>query len=253
MKLPERVDRRAFWTWVIPLVIAHVGLSALAVAGVNGTGGLDTAVIIVLAALVAARFRDIGWRGWIGASFMIATMLVSTLAVTAYAIANNLPPAQFMEAMNKVGLIVGPANLVLLLVSGSVRGSGPVDPIPADPVVDALQPPAEARSPSAAQDEQRVPSVLAMTAGIMLVTLVVVVAVVGIAIALLAPRRYATSAPSAPSAGRLPGVQSIREPQPPVQNWTLEPAPPAGPRPGVQPQPRVQNWTLESERNGRSR
>jgi uncharacterized membrane protein YhaH (DUF805 family) len=253
MTLPERVDRRAFWTWVIPLGIAHAGLSTLAAAGVNAMGALDTVAVIWLAALVAARFRDIGWRGWIGASFMIATMVAAPLAFIAYAIASKFPPAQFMEAMNEVGLIVGIANLVLLVVSGSVRGSGAVDPIPAGAVVDALQPPAEARSPSAAQDAHREPSVLAMTAGIMLVTLVVVVAVVGIAIALLAPRPYAASAPSAPSAGQLPGVQPIREPTPPVQNWTLEPASPTGPRPGVQAQPRVQNWTLESERNGRSR
>jgi uncharacterized membrane protein YhaH (DUF805 family) len=252
MELPERVDRRAFWTWVIPLLIAHVGLAALAAAGVHAIGALDTVAVIWLAALVAARFHDIGWRGWIGASFMIATMVVAPLAFFAYAIASNIPPAQLMDAMNGVGLIVGTANLVLLVVSGSVRGSGRVDPIPAG-AVDALQPPAEARSPSAAQDAHREPSVLAMTGGIMLVTLMAVVAVVGIAIALLAPRPYATSAPSAWSAGQLPGVQPIRVPQPPVQNWTLEPASPTGPHPGVQAQPRVQNWTLESERNGRSR
>jgi hypothetical protein len=204
----------------------------------------------MLAALVAARFRDIGWRGWIGASFMIATMVGAPLAVTAYTIANNFQPAQFIEAMNEVGQIVGIANLVLLAVSGSVRGSGPVDPIPAGAVVDALQPPAEARSPSAAQDEHRVPSVL-VSAGIMLLAVVVLSA-----ISLLAPRR-ATLAPSAPSAGQRPGMQPNKEPQPTVQNWTLEPAPSAGQRAGVQlnrePQPRVQNWTLESERNGRSR
>jgi uncharacterized membrane protein YhaH (DUF805 family) len=229
MTLPERVDRRAFWTWATPLVAAHVGLAALAVAGVNAVGALDTFIIIILAMLVARRFRDIGWRGWIGGTFMIASMVVAPLAVTAYAIAGNLQFAQATDAMNSVGLVVGIANLVLLVVSGSVRGSGRADPIPAG-AVDALQPPAEARSPSAAQDAQRVPRVVAMTAGIMLETLVVVVAVVGIGIALSAPPPYATSAPSAPSAGQLPGVQPNREPRPPVQNWTLE-----------------------SERNGRSR
>jgi uncharacterized membrane protein YhaH (DUF805 family) len=251
MTLPERVDRRAFWTWATPLVIAHVGLATLPVAGANAMGAFDTFIIIMLATLVARRFRDIGWRGWIGGTFMIATMGVAPLAVFAYAIATNFPPAQLTDAVNSVGLVSGIANLVLLVVSGSVRGSGRVDPVPAG-AADALQPPAEARSPSAAQDAHRVPRVLAMTAGIMLETVVAVVAVVGIGIALPAPRPYATSAPSAPAAGQLPGVQSNRQPQP-VQNWTLEPASPTGPHPGVQSQPRVQNWTLESERNGRSR
>src|ERR1041385_7422586 len=143
MKLPERVDRRAFWEWAVPLVIAHVGLSAIAVAGVKAVTAVDTALVVVLATLLARRFRDIGWRGWIGASFMIATMAGAPLAVVAYAIASYLRPAQFMQAMSGVGLIVGAANLVLLAVAGSVRGSGPIDPIP-EPIVDGLQP-AEAR------------------------------------------------------------------------------------------------------------
>jgi uncharacterized membrane protein YhaH (DUF805 family) len=206
MKLPERVDRRAFWTWAIPLVIAHVGLSAAAMAGVHAMGGLDTLIIIMFAALVARRFRDIGWRGWIGGSLVIATMLVAPLAVTAYAIANNLRPAQFMEAMSGVGLIVGPANLVLLAIAGYVQGYGPADPISADLFGDALQPPAEAGSPPAAQDEHRLPDVFAVSAGI----IVLVVVVVGIAIARLIPRPYAASAPSAPSQASIQGGQTQR-------------------------------------------
>ena len=73
---------------------------------------------------------------------MIATMLVAPLAVTVYAIANNLRPAQFMEAMNEVGLVTGAANLVLLAVAGYVPSSRLDEPIPTAPAVDALQPPA---------------------------------------------------------------------------------------------------------------
>lgn len=203
MKLPERVDRRAFWTWAIPLVIAHVVLSVAASAGVNGMGAVDTLIIIMLAALVARRFRDIGWRGWIGGSFVIATMLVAPLAVTAYAIANNLRPAQFMEAMNEVGLVTGAANLVLLAVAGYVQSSRLDEPIPADPVVDALQPPAEASSPPVAGDEHRMPNVFAVSAAI-----IVLVVVMGISIALLIPRPYATSTPSAPSQASIQGRQT---------------------------------------------
>ena len=166
MKLPERVDRRAFWTWVVPLLMARAGVAALGAAGFKTLGAFDTFIIIVLATLVAARFRDIGWRGWIGASFVIATMLVAPLAFFAYVIATNIPPAQVMDALNAISQIGGIANLMLLVVSGSVRGSGRVDPIPAG-AVDALQPPAEARSPSAVQDAHREPGVLAMTGGIM--------------------------------------------------------------------------------------
>src|SRR5258708_2916101 len=89
MKLPERVDRRAFWTWVIPLLIARLVLAALAAAGVKAAGAFDMFITIMLATLVAARFRDIGWRGWIGASFVIATMVVAPLALFAYLIDTN--------------------------------------------------------------------------------------------------------------------------------------------------------------------
>ena len=58
-------------------------------------------------------------------------MLVAPLAVTVYAIANNLRPAQFMEAMNEVGLVTGAANLVLLAVAGYVPSSRLDEPIPA--------------------------------------------------------------------------------------------------------------------------
>ena len=60
IKLPERVDRPAFWTRAIPLVIAHVVLSGAAMAGVNGTGAVDTLIIIMLAASVARGFATSG-------------------------------------------------------------------------------------------------------------------------------------------------------------------------------------------------
>lgn len=204
IKLPERVDRRAFWTWAIPLVIAHLVLSVAAMAGVNGMGAVDTLIIIILAALVAYRFRDIGWRGWIGGSFVIATMLVAPLAVTVYAIANNLRPAQFMEVMNEVGLVTGVANLVLLAVAGFVQSRRLEAPIPADPVVEALQPLAEGSSSRGTANELRVPNVFAVSAAI-----IVLVVVVGISITSLIPRPFATrSTSSAPSQASIQGLQT---------------------------------------------
>ncbi|KRR20552.1 hypothetical protein CQ14_11055 [Bradyrhizobium lablabi] len=185
------------------MVIAHLVLSGAAMAGVNGMGAVDTLIIIMLAALVAYRFRDIGWRGWIGGSFVIATMLVAPLAVAAHAIANNLRPAQFMEVMNEVGLVTGVANLVLLAVAGYVQSSRLEAPIPADPFVEALQPLAEGSSPRVAANEPRVPNVFAVSAAI------IVLVVVGISITFLIPRPFATrSTPSAPSQASIQGLQT---------------------------------------------
>ena len=66
--------------------------------------------------------------------------------------------------MNEVGLVTGAANLVLLAVAGYVQSSRLDEPIPADPVVDALQRPAEASSPPVAANEHRMPNVFAVSA-----------------------------------------------------------------------------------------
>jgi peptidoglycan/LPS O-acetylase OafA/YrhL len=80
---------------------------------------------------------------------------------------------------------------------------GLADPIPADPVVDALQPPTEASSPPVAPNRRRRPKVFAVSAGI-----IVLVVVVGISIALLIPRPPANSAPSAPSQADIQGREA---------------------------------------------
>ncbi|KJC57442.1 hypothetical protein UP10_28765 [Bradyrhizobium sp. LTSPM299] len=199
MKLPETVDRRVFWTWAVPLVIAHVALSVAVRAGVNGMGGADTIALIALALLIARRFRDIGWSGWIGGSFVIGTMLVVPLLVVAYAITNDLPPAQFIALMNPVGLVVASANLVLLVVAGCVQGKGLVAPGPA---VDALQSPDEG-SPSPAPAKSREPNLVVIGSAA-----VVAVAVIGAAVFALLPHQHAAQASmSSPVPSSSPSVR----------------------------------------------
>jgi hypothetical protein len=127
MKSFKRLDRSTFWMWAVPLLIAHVLLNVVTLSGGQGLGGLDTVVILWLAFRLAGRFYDIGWPAWTGPLFMIATMLVFPLAFVGYAIASHLPPADFMRELNMISGIVGLANLLLIIVAGSVPGRATAD------------------------------------------------------------------------------------------------------------------------------
>jgi hypothetical protein len=120
--VPERLDQPTFWQWAIGLVIGHIVLTLLAAAG-TPVGALDTLAIIALALVLGARFRDIGWPVWIGPTFMLVTMLALPLAAVGYAIASSLSPPELLKLMNGIGLFAAPANLVLLIVAGSVAGT----------------------------------------------------------------------------------------------------------------------------------
>jgi uncharacterized membrane protein YhaH (DUF805 family) len=123
LKVPERLDRETFWQWAVCLVIAHIVLTLLAMSGASFFGTVDTFAVIAIALVVGARFRDIGWPVWIGVTFVLVTMLGLPLVAAGYAIASHLNPPAFMEVMNVIGLLVGPVNLVLLIVAGSVPGT----------------------------------------------------------------------------------------------------------------------------------
>jgi hypothetical protein len=123
LKVPERLDRPTFWQWAVCLVIAHIVLTLLAAAG-GAFGAVDSLAIIALALVVGAQFRDIGWPVWIGPTFMLVTMLALPLVATGYAIATHLGTPEFLTLMNAIGLFAGPVNLLLLIVAGSVPGTG---------------------------------------------------------------------------------------------------------------------------------
>lgn len=192
MKLPEKIDRAVFWQWAVPLLLVHLVLAFVFVAGANGTGGIDTVVLLWLAAVLAARFKDIGWPAWIGASFLIVSMLLIPLAVAGYAIANKLPPAQFMALMNPVGLVVGIANLILLVIAGSVESKEPAAPGVAGRLPDVVQSSTDANAAPAepiAPPESRSPDPLVVG-----VVIVFGVVAIGVFVALLMPHQQAIQA-----------------------------------------------------------
>jgi hypothetical protein len=123
-KMPERLDRETFWMYTVPLVIGHVVLALMAAHG-SGLAGADLVVVMWLALVVGSRFRDIGWRPWIGISFVLVTIVALPLVALVIAIAVN--PGRGLGVVSAIGLVTGPLNLVLFAVAGSVPGTVPLE------------------------------------------------------------------------------------------------------------------------------
>jgi hypothetical protein len=124
----NQLNRRSFWLWTVPIVVAHL-LLTVAVANGMGVGAFDTVLIVLLAAVVAGRFRDIGWPPWLGPAFILVTMLGIPAAVMGVAIARNVSPDDFVQWLLRIGQVTGLANLVLLVIAGSMPGRS----VPAEP------------------------------------------------------------------------------------------------------------------------
>jgi hypothetical protein len=124
LKSLNQLDRRSFWLWAIPIVGAHWLLSIAMANGMNvgPLGPMDTLLILLLAAALAGRFRDIGWPTWIGSSFLIATLLVLPVVAFLCAIASGDKPLEYLRWMMLTGQFTGPANTLLVIVAGCVPG-----------------------------------------------------------------------------------------------------------------------------------
>jgi len=127
-KPPKRMNRRTFWTWAIPIVVAHAVITLLVPNGLNGPwSAIDTALLIFLATALARRFRDIGWPAWTGATFLIATLLVIPMGVVVYALASHSTTSQVEQWITMFGIVVLPLNLLLIVIAGCVRGQPDID------------------------------------------------------------------------------------------------------------------------------
>jgi hypothetical protein len=71
---------------------------------------------------LAGRCHDIGWLVWIGPTFMIVTMLNLPFAVVGVAISSHAAPTAVLQWLNLTGLIVGLANLALVVIAGRAPG-----------------------------------------------------------------------------------------------------------------------------------
>jgi hypothetical protein len=128
LKSLNQLDRRSYWIWAIPIIAAHWLVSIAMANGVNfgPLGPMDTLLVLLLSTALAGRFRDMGWPTWIGASFLVVTLLVLPVAVFFYAIASGDKPLEFLHTMVRIGQFTGPANILLVVVAGCVPGRATV-------------------------------------------------------------------------------------------------------------------------------
>jgi hypothetical protein len=121
-KSSNRLDRPTFWMWVVPLVLGHFFLAFLTLSDIAGAFAyFDNVLFIFLAIALARRFRDIGWPVWIGPTILLVTMLALPFLFYGLAIANHAGD-EIVPLLSLYGLLAGLANLVLLVVAGSVSG-----------------------------------------------------------------------------------------------------------------------------------
>ena len=123
LKSLHRIDRRTFWLWAIPIVCVHGLFAIAAVHNVKTSlGGVDTALIVVLAMALVGRFRDIGWPVWIGPTFLLGTMLVIPMVIFFFMASIGTAGSAFLPALSVYGVFSGLGNLVLLVLAGCVPG-----------------------------------------------------------------------------------------------------------------------------------
>ena len=74
------LGRRPYWLIVAALIVLKVGVVAVIMSAPQTFSSflsyVDTAIIIVLALVVGARFVDIGWPRWLG---VILVLVVGTI------------------------------------------------------------------------------------------------------------------------------------------------------------------------------
>jgi hypothetical protein len=195
----HRIDRGTFWLWAIPIVCGH-GLFALAAAYHVQTslGAVDTGLIVVLAIVLAGRFRDIGWPVWIAPTFLLGTMLVIPMAVLFYMISIGTAGSAFLPALTVISQFSGLANIVLLVLAGSVPGRsmppGQLSGDDPDGGVDAKQPPTAFEKP-----QHRAADPLLVAGGGIVALLLIVAIVVGISSAVRGPNAQVTATSVAPT------------------------------------------------------
>ena len=125
LKSLDQLNRRSFWLWTIPIVIVHERLNVVVAKGAR-VGSFDTVAILLLAYVVACRFRDIGWPAWLGPVFILVTMLVIPAVAMDWAFARNIEPDGSLQWLRQIADLIG---LALLVIAGSVPGRGaPAEP-----------------------------------------------------------------------------------------------------------------------------
>lgn len=116
-KSRKRLDRAAFRTWAVPIVLGYFLVMILTMGSADtASGAFNFVLLILLAIALARRFRDIGWPAWIGPTILLGTMFGLPFIALFYVMTMRYVDDHLMHAIAHL------VALVLLVVAGSVPG-----------------------------------------------------------------------------------------------------------------------------------
>jgi peptidoglycan/LPS O-acetylase OafA/YrhL len=117
-KARKRLDRFSFWKRIAFFLVAYAIAIAFGRTISIAFVAVNVALIIWLAIILAWRFRDIGWRAWIGPTILFSGIFGLVLFAGLYAMQRE----QLIELIAFLRVIGGAALSLLLLVAGCVPG-----------------------------------------------------------------------------------------------------------------------------------
>jgi hypothetical protein len=119
------LGRGPYWILVAVLVVLKVGV----VVGIDAAPQaypvlrhVDTAIIAVLAIVVAGRFADIGWPRWLGIVFVL--LIAVLLSIALFLLSPRIPVATSspLDVVPDLAWISTVLFVILLIVAGVKRG-----------------------------------------------------------------------------------------------------------------------------------
>lgn len=125
MKIPA-LGRKLYWIYVAAFVVLKIGISVAIVLeprSLHFLTHVDTPLVLGLGFVVGARFADIGWPRWLGIGLVVVIMLVYPILLVFVAPTGSRHSKNPFDAMPDLVWISSVALLVLLIVSGLMRGS----------------------------------------------------------------------------------------------------------------------------------
>jgi hypothetical protein len=124
------LGRRPYWLLVAALIVLKVGVVMIIMFAPQVSSFLryvDTAIIIVLALVVGARFVDIGWPRWLGVVLVLVIAIVLPIALIFASPMISTSPKNQLDVVPDLAWIATVMQLTLLIVAGVKKSASDPD------------------------------------------------------------------------------------------------------------------------------
>jgi drug/metabolite transporter (DMT)-like permease len=124
------LGRRPYWLLVAALIVLKVGVVMVIMFAPQASSFLryvDTAIIIVLAMVVGARFADVGWPRWLGVVLVLVIAIVLPIALIFASPMISTRPKNPLDVVPDLAWIATIMQLTLLIVAGVKKSTSGLD------------------------------------------------------------------------------------------------------------------------------